>query len=110
MHVNGGHRLSLQYHEEKLETLCLATGRVLLTVEDAEGRLQELEMEPGWGYTIAPLQRHRLAAIEDAEVYEVSTPESGTMVRLADDYQRTSETEARRASDRGVRQGTEQER
>jgi quercetin dioxygenase-like cupin family protein len=93
LHVDAGKRLSLQYHDEKLETQCLLSGRVLLVVEDAEGALQEIEMERGEGYTIHPFQRHRLVAITDAEVVEVSTPETGTTFRLDDDYARPHETE-----------------
>ena len=93
LHINAGKRTSLQYHDQKLETLCLLSGRALLIVEDTEGTLCEIEMEPGKGYTIQPNQRHRLVAIEDAEIAEASTPETGTTLRLEDDYARTDENE-----------------
>ncbi len=55
--------------------------------------LREIEMEPGKGYTIRPFQKHRLVALEDAEIVEASTPEVGTTYRLEDDYARPHETE-----------------
>lgn len=97
LHINAGHRLSLQYHDEKLETQCLLSGRAVLVAERADGTLQEIPMEVGRGYTIHPFQTHRLVAVEDAEVVEVSTPEAGVTVRLEDDYCRGDETEALRA-------------
>ncbi len=92
LHINAGMRLSLQYHDEKTESQCLVSGRCLLIIEDADGVLHEVEMERGKGYTIRPFQRHRLVAIEDTEVIEVSTPETGTTFRLEDDFARPHET------------------
>lgn len=96
LHIRAGRRLSLQYHDQKLESQCLLSGRALLVIEDATGALQEVEMEPGTGYTIRPFQRHRLVGITDADIMEVSTPETGTTFRLQDDYARPDETEAMR--------------
>jgi mannose-6-phosphate isomerase-like protein (cupin superfamily) len=102
LHVLAGCRLSLQYHDEKLETQCLLSGRALLVTEDADGSPREIPMEAGKGYTIRPFQVHRLVALEDAEIVEVSTLETGTTVRLDDDYRRGDETESVRAlPDRG---------
>jgi oxalate decarboxylase/phosphoglucose isomerase-like protein (cupin superfamily) len=97
LHIRAGKRLSLQYHDRKQETQYLLAGRALLVVEDARGELREIEMETGRGYTNHPGQRHRLAAIEDADIFEVSTPEIGNTYRLDDDYHRDTETEAQRA-------------
>ncbi len=96
LQIDAGKRLSLQYHDSKLESQCLLAGRALLVVEDAAGALCALEMEPGKGYTIQPFRRHRLVAISDATVLEVSTPEIGTTFRVEDDYARPHETEAAR--------------
>lgn len=102
LHIRAGQRLSLQYHDQKLETLCLVSGQALLVLEDGAGSLQELVMVPAHGYSVHPYQLHRLVALEEAEVYEVSTPETGTTVRVADDYGRPDETAAlRRRGDRG---------
>lgn len=98
IHVNAAKRLSLQYHDEKVETQCLVSGRALLILEDQTGELREIEMERGKGYTIHPFQIHRIVAIEDADIYEVSTAETGITVRLSDDYLRPDETAELRAS------------
>ena len=98
LHVLAGKRLSLQYHDVKLESQRLVSGRAALVIEDGDGTLQEIEMEPGKGYTIQPFQRHRLIGITDADIFEVSTPETGTTFRLEDDYARPDETEELRGS------------
>lgn len=100
LHVMAGKRLSLQYHDEKLETQSLLHGQALLMVEDEDGVLREITMEPGKGYTIAPFRRHRLVGITDAEIIEVSTPETGTTFRLEDDYARPHETDDLRRAER----------
>lgn len=46
LHVNKGHRFSLQYHDQKEETLCLLEGEAKLVIEDENGQLQEMKMEP----------------------------------------------------------------
>jgi mannose-6-phosphate isomerase len=96
IHVLAGHRLSLQYHEQKLETQCLLRGSAVLLVEDGWGELLEIGMETGKGYTVHPFQIHRLCALEDADILEVSEPERGTTVRLEDDYGRPDETDGMR--------------
>ncbi len=93
LHLNAGKRISLQYHDQKLESQCLISGRCLLLIEDSAGTLREIEMQRGHGYTISPFQRHRLIAITDCEVVEASTPETGITYRLEDDYARPDETE-----------------
>ena len=40
LHIRAGRRLSLQYHDQKLESQCLLSGRALLVIEDATGSLQ----------------------------------------------------------------------
>lgn len=99
LHISAGKRLSLQYHDQKLETQYLMQGRVVLLLEHDDGSLREVPMEPGKGYTIYPFQRHRLIALEDSDIVEVSTPETGMTYRLDDDYQRPDETEAMRRGD-----------
>jgi hypothetical protein len=97
IHILAGKRLSLQYHSEKLETQCLLFGRVTLVSSTADGSLAETDMQIGRGYTIERGQTHRLIALEESELVEVSTPERGTTVRLEDDYRRPDETEEIRA-------------
>ena len=51
LHVDAGKRLSLQYHDEKLETIMLLRGRGILLCDDSAGELVEIEMEPAKGYS-----------------------------------------------------------
>jgi len=102
IHVKAGKRLSLQLHDTKLETQTLVAGRGLLVLEGADGQLHEIDMQEGVGYHVAIGQRHRLCAPADADatVFEASTPEAGTTLRLEDDYARPDETEALRLAER----------
>jgi mannose-6-phosphate isomerase len=102
IHVKAGKRLSLQLHDTKVETQTLVTGRGLLVLEGADGQLHEIDMQPGVGYHVAVGQRHRLCAAADADatVFEASTPEAGTTLRLEDDYARPHETDAVRLAER----------
>jgi quercetin dioxygenase-like cupin family protein len=101
LHVRAGKRLSLQWHDEKQETIMLLRGRATLLADDANHMLAEIEMEPGKGYSNVPGQRHRLIAIEDSDFVEASLPETGNTYRVEDDSGRGTETEAERASERG---------
>lgn len=101
IHVTAGHRLSLQIHDEKVETQTLIDGKGYLVLEDEQGQLQNVPLEPGVGYHIQIGQRHRLCADpnQDVTVYEASTPEIGTTWRLEDDHNRGHQTEDVRQSE-----------
>jgi mannose-6-phosphate isomerase-like protein (cupin superfamily) len=94
LHIRAGKRLSLQVHDEKLESWFLMEGRAKVVWDDGSGTLVETELQPGLGYSCAIGQRHRLVGISDCAVLEVSTPEIGTTFRLEDDYARPDETAA----------------
>jgi len=97
LHIEKGKRLSYQYHETKQEVLCLISGRAKIIFND-----QEQEMELNKGYLIKPGDKHRFQGITDCDIMEASTPETGTTVRLQDDYQRPDETEkVRKQPNRG---------
>lgn len=92
-HINTGCRVSLQVHDKKQESYYLFDGECNLLVEDKAGEIETIKMEKGVGYTVALGQKHRLAAVTDCQIFEASTPESGTTYRLEDDYSRPDETE-----------------
>jgi mannose-6-phosphate isomerase len=89
LHVNAGHRLSLQYHEHKDETSYLVSGRMLLVQGETEDAIAEREIEPGDAWRNEPGLIHTIEAIEDSVVFEVSTPELDDVVRLVDRYGRS---------------------
>jgi mannose-6-phosphate isomerase-like protein (cupin superfamily) len=90
LYIGAGHRLSLQHHRVKDETLYLLDGEVELELETGPLGLYPCRMERDRSYRIRPGQRHRLTALTDACVLEVSTPKLGDVVRWEDDYGRAS--------------------
>jgi len=96
LHINEGHSLSLQYHEVKDETILVQSGRLLFETRPAGRDDQELarqELGPGDAFHITPGTVHRMTALEDTDVFEVSTPELDDVVRLEDRYGRAGTSE-----------------
>lgn len=87
LHIRQGHRLSYQYHQQKDETIHVHSGTLCLVVDEGSGPT-ERKLEPGDSYHIRPLTRHRMIAVTDCDVLEVSTPELDDVVRLEDSYGR----------------------
>ena len=90
IHVNAGHALSLQYHNEKDETIFLWSGRLLFEIGATADALVKREMQVGEAVHITPKTVHRMTAIDDCDIFEVSTPQLHDVVRLADRYGRSS--------------------
>lgn len=88
LHINRGHRLSLQYHEKKEETIFVSSGRMTLVFETLPGILEEILLSAGQAHHIPRGRRHRMIALEDCEVVEVSTPHLDDVVRVDDAYGR----------------------
>jgi mannose-6-phosphate isomerase-like protein (cupin superfamily) len=88
LHVRKGESLSLQYHERKEETMRVLSGAVSLEVGGPAEPRRTVRLGPGDGWHLPPGTRHRLVALEDTEVLEVSTPELDDVVRLEDRYGR----------------------
>ena len=101
LHIDDGARLSLQVHDEKQESWFIMNGKAVVIWENNKGEMVETELEPGVGYSTRVGQKHRLKAITDADIIEVSTPEAGTTWRLHDDYTRPHETPEQRRKERG---------
>ena len=100
LHINAGARISLQVHDDKLESWLLISGQCRVLWDNDQDELIETELGPGEGYTCVSGQRHRLIGITDCEVIEVSTPEAGTTWRIEDDYGRPHETPDQRTAER----------
>jgi mannose-6-phosphate isomerase-like protein (cupin superfamily) len=84
LEVSAGFALSLQKHERKQETMYLQSGRVRYHFNGAD-----FEMHPGDCITVNPGDVHRIEALEDTVLLEVSTPELDDVIRLDDRYGRT---------------------
>jgi len=98
LEINAGKRLSMQYHDEKLETLCIFSGEANIIWGQDKDNLKTEKMIPNNGYTITPGTIHRFEAITDCKLFEASTGEKGTTFRLQDDANRPNETETIRNS------------
>jgi mannose-6-phosphate isomerase len=85
--VKKGHRLSLQYHEKKDETMYVYQGKLILEIEQ-NGKMTQSEVVSGTSIRVPTMTKHRIKAVEDTYVFEVSTPELEDVVRLSDDYGR----------------------
>lgn len=91
LHINEGHKLSLQYHRIKEETIYVLEGTLELILEEGSRRENEsLILQVGDTYHIKPLTIHRFAATQgtDVKLMEVSTTELNDIVRIEDDYSR----------------------
>lgn len=91
--INAGRRLSLQYHNEKDESIFVIEGNMILHLEGPAGEMEEIPLGPG-DYRRVPVgRRHRFEAVDDTRLIEVSTPETDDVVRLEDDFGREGTSE-----------------
>ena len=90
IHVNRGHALSLQYHNRKDETIFVWSGKIRFERREGDA-LVSYEMGPGQAVHVTPLTVHRMTALEDSDIFEVSTPETDDVVRIEDRYGRTGQ-------------------
>jgi mannose-6-phosphate isomerase-like protein (cupin superfamily) len=86
--VKAGESLSLQYHEVKDEAWLVHDGRAKLELGDVGSELEVFEIAPGDAFRFRPRTVHRVTAIEDTLVIEVSTNHLDDVVRLEDRYGR----------------------
>jgi len=89
LEIKKGHRYSLQYHEIKEETQYIRKGKVLLTYGENKDTLQEKVINEGECFHVKPFVIHRVEALEDSEIFEVSTNKLDDVVKLDDDYGRS---------------------
>jgi mannose-6-phosphate isomerase len=92
--VRAGHSLSLQFHREKDESWYVQSGRAELEVGAVgEAVLQREVLQAGGALRFRPGTVHRVKAIEDTTILEVSTPQIDDVVRLEDAYGREGTSE-----------------
>jgi len=88
LHIKKGEALSLQYHRVKDETIMVLAGRLAFEHFGDGEAPQRTELAPHQPFHVTPGLRHRMIALEDTDVIEVSTPELDDVVRLEDRYGR----------------------
>jgi quercetin dioxygenase-like cupin family protein len=87
LHIKAGQRLSRQFHRVKDETIMVERGEMDLEIgapPDVEVRRLGVR-EP---FHVTPNLVHRMVAVTDCDVLEVSTPELDDVVRIEDNYGR----------------------
>jgi mannose-6-phosphate isomerase len=93
LHIAAGQKLSRQYHVRKDETFLVEAGEMDLEIGSGAD-LKVLRMKPRDAFHCPPNTIHRMVAVSDVDVVEVSTPELDDVVRLEDAYGREGTTQA----------------
>jgi mannose-6-phosphate isomerase len=87
--IKAGEALSLQFHREKDEIIYVESGRVEFTIGVPGDATPKSEVVgPGAAFHVTPGVVHRMRAVEDSFLLEVSTPQLDDVVRLEDAYGR----------------------
>ncbi len=85
IYINAGHRTSLQYHERKKETNYIIEGLAEVWLEDDDGKIVKTIMKANDYFNVDPPRQHRVVALTDLILQEVSTPEVQDVIRVQDD-------------------------
>lgn len=88
IHIEGGHLLSLQYHVQKDESIHVISGVMDLQLESNSGEVETHRLTAGMSAHIRPGRKHRFIAVENTDLFEVSSPEIDDVVRIEDSYGR----------------------
>jgi len=93
--VKAGAALSLQFHNEKDESWLVQSGRARLELGDVgQAVLNQEVISAGAAFRYRPGTVHRITALEDTTILEVSTPHLDDVVRLEDLYGREGTSDA----------------
>ncbi len=88
IYIQAGTRTSFQYHKKKLETNYIISGEAEVWLEDKDGVVKKISMTADDFFTVLPPRKHRVIAITDIILQEVSTPEVDDVIRTEDDANR----------------------
>ena len=92
--VRAGESLSLQFHREKDESWYVQSGRAEVQIGAVgEAMLTREVLSAGAALRFRPGTVHRIKALEDTTILEVSTPQLDDVVRLEDLYGREGTSE-----------------
>ncbi len=91
--VRGGHALSKQFHKVKDESWYFHEGRAEIELNAPGEAVEKTEVVgSGRAFRLEPGTVHKLTALEDTLVLEVSTPHLDDVVRVEDRYGREGTT------------------
>ena len=88
IYINAGHQTIFQYHKKKLETNYIIEGEAVIWLENDQGVITKTKMTKDDCFTVTPPKKHRVIAITDIILQEVSTPEVDDVIRIEDDSDR----------------------
>lgn len=88
IYINAGYKTSFQYHDFKRETNYIISGEAEIWLEDDNGIVQKTIMTAGQYFNVTPPKKHRVIALTDIILQEVSTPEVDDVIRIEDDANR----------------------
>jgi len=88
IYINAGTKTSFQYHNKKIETNYIIEGKAEVWLENNKGVLNKFIMKAGDFFNVTPPKKHRVIAITDIVLQEVSTPEVDDVIRIEDDTKR----------------------
>jgi choline kinase/quercetin dioxygenase-like cupin family protein/thiamine kinase-like enzyme len=86
--IKAGTRTSLQYHKFKVETNYVISGKAEVWLENDDGIIEKKIMKSGDFFDVAPPKQHRVVALTDVILQEVSTPHVDDVIRVEDDSNR----------------------
>ena len=90
LYINAGTRTSFQYHNKKSETNYIISGEAEIWLENEKGVVEKEKLKTGDFFSVVPPRKHRVVALTDIILQEVSTPEVDDVVRIEDDSGRGS--------------------
>ncbi len=88
IYINKGYKTSYQYHNFKRETNYIISGEAEVWLENDTGEVEKLKMKAGEYFNVTPPKKHRVIALTDIILQEVSTPEVDDVIRIEDDTNR----------------------
>jgi len=89
IYINAGYKTSYQYHNFKRETNYIISGEAEIWLENDNGIVEKKMMKAGEFFNVTPPKKHRVIALTDIILQEVSTPEVDDVIRIEDDTNRT---------------------
>jgi mannose-6-phosphate isomerase-like protein (cupin superfamily) len=90
IYINAGYKTSYQYHNFKRETNFIISGEAEIWLENDEGVVEKKIMKAGEYFNVTPPKKHRVIALTDIILQEVSTPEVDDVIRIDDEFARAN--------------------
>tara|TARA_B100000686_G_scaffold339069_2_gene412523 strand:- start:5172 stop:7088 length:1917 start_codon:yes stop_codon:yes gene_type:complete len=88
IYIKAGYKTSYQYHKYKKETNYIISGKAEIWLENDKGVVERKIMNKGDYFNVKPPKKHRVIALTDLILQEVSTPEVDDVFRINDEYNR----------------------